>query len=76
MLSLSIRLDRAQRFVRMLEQDAPLLELRVAALHPEHQRSTRNYAAQLAQRAQAELEKIHHEFSVWDANDGTPQAAD
>ena len=32
MLSIHARIDRAQRLVRMLEQDAPLLAVRVAEL--------------------------------------------
>jgi hypothetical protein len=76
MLSLHVRIDRAQRLLRMLEQDAPLLARRVAELTPERQQSAKHYAAQLTAQARAELEKLLEEGSHWDSNDPTPQAAD
>jgi hypothetical protein len=76
MLSIHVRIDRAQRLLRMLEQDAPLLARRVAELPPEHQQSAKLYAAQLTAKARAELEKLLAEGSLWDHNDPTPQAAD
>ncbi|MBZ5573919.1 MAG: hypothetical protein LAO09_18800 [Acidobacteriia bacterium] len=76
MLSIHTRIDRAQRLLRMLEEDAPLLEVRVAQLTPEHQQSAKAYAAQLAAHARAELEKLIEQNSFWDSNDCTPQAAD
>jgi hypothetical protein len=76
MLSIHVRIDRAQRLLRMLEEDAPLLAIRVAELTPEYQQSAKNHAAQLTAHARAELEKLLAESSIWDANDPTPQAAD
>jgi hypothetical protein len=76
MLSIHVRIDRAQRLLRMLEQDAPLLAVRVAELTPERQQSAKNYAAQLTAQARAELEKLLQEGSYWDSNDHTPQPAD
>jgi hypothetical protein len=76
MLSIHVRIDRAQRLVRMLEQDAPLLAVRVAELTPERQHSAKNYAAQLTAHARAELEKLLEEGSYWDPNDPTPHPAD
>jgi hypothetical protein len=76
MLSLDVRIDRAQRLLRMLEEDAPLLAHRVAELTPEHQESARNHAAQLAAHARAELERLRLEQSHWDPSDPTPEAAD
>ena len=61
MLSIHVRIDRAQRLVRMLEQDAPLLARRVA---------------ELTAHARAELEKLLEEGSYWDYNDQTPHPAD
>ena len=55
MLSIHVRIDRAQRLLRMLEEDAPLLAVRVAELTPEYQHSAKNYAAQLTAHARAEL---------------------
>ena len=76
MLSIHVRIDRAQRLLRMLEQDAPLLAVRVAGLTPEHQQSAKSYAAQLVAHARAELEKLLEEGSYWDYNDTTPHPAD
>jgi len=76
MLSIHVKIDRTQRLLRMLEEDAPLLAVRVAQLTPERQKSAKDYAAQLAAHARAELEKLIEEGSFWDCNDSTPQAAD
>ena len=66
MLSIHTRIDRAQRLVRMLERDAPLLAVRVAELGPERQQSAKSYAAQLTAHARAELEKLLEEGSYWE----------
>ena len=42
MLSIHVKIDRTQRLLRMLEEDAPLLAVRVAHLTPERQRSRRS----------------------------------
>jgi len=76
MLSIHTRIDRAQRLLRMLEEDAPLLEVRVAPLTPERQQSARAYAAKLTAHTRAELESLLGQISQWDSNDQTPQAAD
>ena len=76
MLPLHAKIDRTQRLLRMLEQDAPLLAVRVAPLTAERQQSAKDYAAQLTAHARAELEKLIEERCLWDSNDPTPQAAD
>jgi len=76
MLSIHTKIDRTQRLLRMLEEDAPLLAARVAPLTPERQQSAKEYAARLAEHARAELEKLIEEGYFWDSNDSTPQAAD
>jgi len=76
MLPIHTRIDRTQRLLRMLEDDAPLLTVRVAPLTPERQQSAQEYAAQLRAYARAELEKLLEQGTYWDANDPTPQAAD
>jgi hypothetical protein len=76
MLTLDHRIDRAQRLIRRLEADAPLLDKRVAVLSPEHQRSAKDFARRLTAHARVELEKLLQEESIWDHNDATPQAAD
>ena len=76
MLSIQVRISRAQRLLRMLEQDAPLMAVRVAQLTPEHQQSAKIYAAELIAHTRAELEKLSREKSVWMAGDSVPQPAD
>ncbi|HEV8047328.1 MAG TPA: hypothetical protein VGP35_06350 [Terriglobales bacterium] len=76
MLPLHAKIDRTQRLLRMLEEDAPLLAVRVAPLTAERQQSAKDYAAQLTAHARAELEKLIEEGLLWDSNDPTPQAAD
>jgi len=76
MLPIHVRIDRAQRLLRMLEEDAPLLAVRVAELAPEHQQSAKNYAARLTAHARTELEKLLDQRSYCDPNDPTPQPAD
>jgi hypothetical protein len=70
------KIDRAQRLVRMLEEDAPLLARRVAELTPERQKSAKEYADRLTAHARAELEKLIQEDSYWNSSDPTPEAAD
>ena len=76
MLSIRDKIDRAQRLLRMLEEDSHLLALRVAELTPERQQSAKDYAAQLTAQARTELQRLIDEGSFWDSNDPTPQAAD
>jgi len=76
MLSIYTKIDRTQRLLRMLEEDAPLLAVRVAPLTAERQRTAKEYAAQLRARTREELEKLIEQCSLWDANDRSPQAAD
>jgi hypothetical protein len=76
MLPLHAKIDRTQRLLRMLEEDAPLLAVRVAPLTAERQQSAKDYAAELTAHARAELEKLIEEGLLWDSNDPTPQAAD
>jgi hypothetical protein len=58
MLAIDLKIERTQRLLRRLEQDAPLLAKRVAPLTPEYQQSAKGYAARLRERAQAELETL------------------
>ena len=76
MLPLHAKIDRTQRLLRMLEEDAPLLAMRVAPLTAERQQSVKDFAAQLTAHTRAELEKLIEEGLLWDSNDPTPQAAD
>lgn len=76
MLSIHHRIDKTQRLLKMLEEDAPLLDVRVSQLAPEHQQAAKAHAAQLMARARAELERLVEQSAYWDSNDCTPQAAD
>ena len=76
MLSIQAKIARAERLVRMLEEDAPLLAVRVAELQPERQQAVKNYASRVTAQARAELEKLVEQGSFWDHNDSHPQAAD
>ena len=66
MLSIHAKIDRTQRLLRMLEEDAPLLAVRVAPLTPERQQSAKDYAAQLTAHARAELQKLIEQGSFLD----------
>jgi hypothetical protein len=76
MLPIELRVARAERLVRMLEQDAPLLAVRIAPLSRERQESTKSYAAGLAAHARAELKRLLDEKSFVEAGDPSPSAAD
>jgi len=76
MLSIHARIDRTQRLLRMLEQDAPLLAARVAHLTPDYQQSAKSYAARLREHARLELQRLLDQDSAADPNDPTPQPAD
>jgi hypothetical protein len=76
MLPVDTRIHRAQRLLRMLEEDAPLLAIRVSQLTPERQQAAKSYAAQLTAYAQAELNRLKEYELMWDSNDPTPEAAD
>jgi len=74
MLPIELRIDRAQRLLRMIEQDAPLLAARVAPLSVERQQSAKSYAQELAMLTRAEIERLLEEAAFVDAVG--PNAAD
>ncbi len=76
MLPIELRIHRAQRLLRMLEEDAPLLAVRVAELTPEHRYAAQSYAAELTALARAELDRLREQVYFWDSNDPSPEAAD
>jgi hypothetical protein len=63
MLPIQVKIERAERLVRMLEQDAPLLAIRVADLTPEYQQSAKDHAAMITDLARAELKRLLKESS-------------
>ncbi|HEX8814949.1 MAG TPA: hypothetical protein VF753_05555 [Terriglobales bacterium] len=76
MLSIHDKIDRTARLVRWLEEDEPLLNIRVAKLTPERQREAKEFASRLTETARAELDRLMQQSVVWDPEDRTPQAAD
>ena len=76
MLPIDMRIHRAQRLLRMIEEDAPLLNVRVAPLSNEHQRAARLHAERLAQITREEIQRLLEEKESVDAVDVNPQAAD
>lgn len=76
MLPVDTRIHRAERLLRMLQEDAPLLAARISQLTPERQQEAKSYAAQLTAHAQAELSRLREYELMWDSNDPTPEAAD
>ncbi len=60
-LSIDQRITRAQRLLQMIEEDAPLLEMRVAPLSREHQESAKSHAHLLAELTRAEIRKLNRE---------------
>ncbi len=76
MLPIELRIDRAERLLRMIENDAPLLAARVAQLSSERQNSAKSYARQLAALTRAEIRKLTHEKDSADAIETMPTSAD
>ena len=76
MLPIELRIDRAQRLLRMIEQDAPLLAARVAPLSPERQESAKSYARDLAALTRAEIKRLLDEQTFSEASEPGPYAAD
>jgi hypothetical protein len=70
------KIDRAQRWVRMLEEDTRLLANRVRELTPERQKSAQDYAARLTEHARAQLEELMRQNALWDTVESTPHPAD
>jgi hypothetical protein len=76
MLPVDTRIERTERLLRMLEQDAPLLAARVAPLAPEHRQSATSYADLLRAQAREELERLLQERSAREFTRSLPQPAD
>jgi len=71
MLSVDIRIARLQDTLRHLEEDVPLLAMRVRDLPAERQTSATQFAASLIGRVRIELEKLLQERTVF-SEDGDP----
>lgn len=70
------KIDRAQRLLRMIEADAPLLAVRIAPLSRERQESAKSYARELAALTRAEIKKLMKEKDSADAIESMAPAAD
>lgn len=64
MPSIDFRIERAERLVRMLDNDAPLMAVRFAPLTAEHRESAISYADMLRAKAHMELESLLKERST------------
>ena len=76
MLPIDLKIDRAQRLLRMIEADAPLLAVRVSPLSRERQESAKSYARELAALTRAEIKKLMKEKDSADAIESMTPAAD
>jgi len=76
MLSITEKIDRAERLIRLLEDDEPLLAIRVAHLTPERQQAAKDFADKLTTSAKSELARLVEEKSAWEMGEAAPQAAD
>jgi hypothetical protein len=74
MLPIELKIDRAQRLLRMIEQDAPLLAVRVQPLSAERQQSVKSYAQELAMLTRAEIKRLLEEKEYCEVIE--PHAAD
>ncbi|PYV64823.1 MAG: hypothetical protein DMG97_33890 [Acidobacteria bacterium] len=74
MLAIELRIDRAQKLLRMIEQDAPLLAVRVAPLSVEVQQSAKSHAQHLAMLTRAEIKRLLDEKAFAEVVE--PHAAD
>jgi hypothetical protein len=55
------KIARVQRTLRRLEEDAPLLAMRVKDLSPERQRAAKSFAARMIGEVRAELDRLVQE---------------
>jgi hypothetical protein len=69
MLPIELRIDRALRLLRMIEEDRPLLEMRLAPLSREHQESAKSHAQLLAELTRAEIQKLCRERDLAESPD-------
>lgn len=76
MLPIDLRIDRAQRFLRLIEEDAPLLAVRLAPLSAERQKSAKSYVQSLAERTRAEIKELLEEKTLTGIAEQNPSAAD
>jgi hypothetical protein len=61
MLTNDFRIAKVQKTLRWLEQDVPLLNMRVKELSKERQESAKRFAAGVIDKTRAELERLLRE---------------
>jgi hypothetical protein len=60
----------------MIEEDAPLLAVRVAPLSAERQKSAKSYVQRLVERTRAEIQELLEERDMRVSVEQSPSAAD
>ena len=75
MITLQEKIGRTLRMLNRMEQDLPLLAIRIAPLGKEHRESANRFAEQLMIDTRAELERLMNQ-RVGEVNLGVPEAAD
>lgn len=61
MLTNEFRIAKVQKMLRWIEDDIPLLNMRVKELSRERQESARNFVAAMIAQTRAELERLERE---------------
>ena len=56
-----VKIDRVQRTLRRLEEDVPLLAMRVKELSAERQILAKNFASSMIEQVRAELDRLMEE---------------
>jgi hypothetical protein len=74
MITIQEKIDRTLRMLQKMEQDMPLLTIRIAPLGKEHRESSRKFAEQMMVHTRAELDRLLEQGSAREI--GIPEAAD
>lgn len=74
-VTLQEKIDRTLRMLNRMEQDMPLLAIRVAPLGKEHRESAKKFAEQVMRDTRAELDRLMNQ-RVGQVELGVPEAAD
>ena len=61
MISLHEKIERAERLLKRLQEDEPLLAVRFAELAAEHRAESQLFAAEMLARTRTELERLRLE---------------
>lgn len=76
MISIDEKIDRAQRLLRIIDEDAPLLHRRVAELPREQQQSAKEHVAHIVAQTRAEIAKLMEERLSFETDELVPAPAD